>query len=194
MLQINLLPIRQLKKRAKAKKQFSLMIFLLLLVLGLIGAAGFIQAQKISALQGELAALKKEKDSYSPTLKKIEKLKKDRLELDRKTGIIKQLKTDSSLTVRILDEVANRVDNQRMWLSSLQQKNTSLTLKGIALDNQTIAQFMDNLKASPFVRDVSLVNSSLKIVSGKSLKSFSLNCAVASPTSETDETVKPKTN
>lgn len=181
MLKINLLPVRQLKKRAKARKQLFGMFLLLFLVLAILGITGALQAKKISNLGTEIASLQKQKDSFTPTLKKIEKLKKEREELVRRTDIINKLKTDSSLTVRIIDEVANRVDNQRMWLESLQQQTSSLRLSGVALDNQTIAQFMENLKESPFVQDVTLANSSLKIVSGRNLKSFELNCVVAQP-------------
>lgn len=187
MLKINLLPVRQLKKRAKAKKQLFGMFTLFIMVLALLAVTGVLQAQKISGLQSDIAVLQKEKDSYKPTLAKIAKLKKDREELIRKTEIIKKLRTDSSLTVRTLDEVANRIDNQRMWLDSLNQQGTSLRLSGVALDNQTIAQFMDNLKASPFVQDVTLTSSSLKVVSGRNLKSFDLNCVVAQPTKATPE-------
>jgi type IV pilus assembly protein PilN len=187
MLKINLLPVRQLKKRAKAKKQLFGMFLLFIMVLALLAVTGVLQAQKISGLQSDIAVLQKEKDSYKPTLAKIAKLKKDREELIRKTEIIKKLRTDSSLTVRTLDEVANRIDNQRMWLDSLNQQGTSLRLSGVALDNQTIAQFMDNLKASPFVQDVTLTSSSLKVVSGRNLKSFDLNCVVAQPTKATPE-------
>ena len=116
MLKINLLPVRQLKKRANAKKQLLGMLLLLLLVITVLGVTGALQAQKISSLGVDIKALQKVKDSYTPTLQKIAKLKKDREEFVRKTEIIKKLKSDSSLTVRTLDEVANRIDNQRMWL------------------------------------------------------------------------------
>lgn len=181
MLKINLLPIRQLKKRAKAQQQLFGMVLLFILVLAILAGAGIIQAQKINNLNVDISQLNKEKDSYAPTLKKIAELKKDREELTRKTEIINTLKTDSSLTVRVLDEVANKIDNQRMWLESLQQDNAVLKLSGIALDDQTVAQFMDNLKESPFVQDVALAGSSQKSVSGRNLKSFELNCTVSQP-------------
>jgi len=181
MLKINLLPIRQLKKRAQATRQLLGMVLLLLLVLAFLATIGLFQTQKINGLQANIAQLNKEKDSYAPTLKKIADLKKDREELTRKTDIINTLKTDSSLTVRVLDEVASKVDNQRMWLESLQQDRGALKLTGIALDDQTVAQFMDNLKESPFVKDVALSGSSQKSVSGKNLKSFELNCTVSQP-------------
>ena len=147
----------------------------------MLATVGFIQVQKISSLQAEMKQLTTEKNSYNKTLAEIDKLKKEKEELVRKTDIIKQLKTDSSLTVRVLDEVANRIDNQRMWLTSLYQQESSLRLSGIALDNQTVAQFMDTLKESAFVTNVILEDSSLKIISGKNLKSFELACSVAQP-------------
>jgi type IV pilus assembly protein PilN len=192
MLKINLLPVRQLKKRANAKNQLLGMLLLFILVITVIGVTGALQAQKISNLGADIKALQKEKDSYTPTLQKIAKLKKDREEYFRKTEIIKKLKSDSSLTVRTLDEVANRIDNQRMWLESLNQQRSSLRLSGVALDNQTIAQFMDHLKESPFVQNVTLASSSLKVVSGRNLKSFELNCAVAQPQKTEPETTDVK--
>ncbi len=111
----------------------------------------------------------------------IDELKEARAEHERRTAVIDKLKSDSSLTVRVIDEVANNVDKKRIWLQSLNQQGSSLRLTGIALDNQTVAQFMDKLKASPFVNNVSLTNSSLKVVSGRNLKAFSINCSVAHP-------------
>ena len=181
MLKINLLPVRQLKKRAKAKKQFVGMVILFVIVLASLAATAVLQSQKIDSLETNISALNKKKESYTPTLNKISQLKKDREELSRKTEIIHKLKADSSLTVRVLDEVATKVDKQRMWLEALQQQNASLSLSGVALDNQTVAQFMDNLKESPFVKDVTLTSSSLKVVSGRNLKSFELTCVVAQP-------------
>jgi type IV pilus assembly protein PilN len=68
-----------------------------------------------------------------------------------------------------------------LWLDSLNQQNNSLQLTGVSLDNESVAQFMDNLKLSPFIRDVGLTDSSQKILSGRDLKSFSLSCIVAQP-------------
>lgn len=181
MLKINLLPIRQLKKRARATKQIWGMIVLLLITLASLAGVGYLKINTITKYNNEIALLTKEKNSYTPTLKKIEKLKKEKEELIRKTDVIKKLKADSSLTVRVLDEVANRLDNQRMWLVSLRQQSTSLKLSGIALDNQTVAQFMDKLKESIFIHDVTLANSSLKVVSGRNLKNFEINCTVGHP-------------
>jgi len=192
MLKINLLPVRQLKKRAKAKKQLFGMCFLFIGSLALATLVGLWQAQKLNNLKADVTALQQEKNSYNSTLKKMTRLEKEKIELTRKTNIIKELKANSSLTVRVIDEVANRIDNKRMWLDSLNQNGSSLQLSGVALDNQTVAQFMNKLKKSPYVQSVSLKSSALKIVSGRDLKSFSLLCQVAHPVEQ--GTDKPEAN
>ncbi|PHR27561.1 MAG: pilus assembly protein PilN [Desulfotalea sp.] len=192
MLKINLLPVRQLKRKAKAKKQLTLTFLFFLLLIAMLSAVGFIQAQKVGSLQTEITQLTSEKNSYSKTLRDIATLKKDKVEVERKTKIINKLKSNSTLTVRVLDEVAKRIDNQRLWLTSLHQQQSSLRLSGIALDNQTIAQFMDGLKESPFITGVTLTNSSLKIISGKNLKNFDLKCSVAQPAPAEPENSEPQ--
>lgn len=184
MLRINLLPIRQLKKRAKARNQILSAIVALCCLLFLLGLLGIFQTGKISSLEKQITELTRLKDSYAPILANIEKIKKQKEELERKTAIINKLRVESSLTVRVLDEVANKVDNSRMWLDSLSQEGTTLNLTGVALDNETVAQFMDKLKESPFIVDVNLTSSSLKVVSDRNLKSFVMTCSIAQPSKE----------
>lgn len=178
MLRINLIPVRQLKKRAKARNQILGCCVALASLVVLCGFIGFVQSQRIAAVEKTIADLTKEKNSYAPQLAKIAENTKLKEELIRKNKIIDTLKSESSLTVRVLDEVANKVDNDRLWLDSLTEQSTSLKLTGIALDNESLAQFMDNLKQSPFIREVELADSMQKILAGRDLKSFTLNCVV----------------
>ena len=181
MLKINLLPIRQLKKRAKARNQIFAGVILFLSVLVMLALVGVLQAGRISTLNDDIAAKQKEKKSFDKVVKELAELEKKRLDLNNKIAIINKLKSDSSLTVRVLDEVSNVIDNNRMWLTALNQRGGNLKLTGYALDNQTVAQFMDELKKSPYVSSVNLNNSSLKEVAGTDLKEFGLSCTVVIP-------------
>ncbi|MEA3466958.1 MAG: PilN domain-containing protein [Thermodesulfobacteriota bacterium] len=185
MLRINLLPIRQLKKRAKARNQIISFITLFIFLLLILGAVGFLQTTRINNIESSITKLKKEKQKYAPILAEMKRLEKTKKDLENKISIIKKLKRDSSITVHILDEVANKVDSKRMWLKSLKQQGQKLSLSGVALDNRTVAQFMDALKESPYISAVNLSNASLAKVSGRDLKSFSLACSIVSPTATT---------
>ncbi len=181
MLRINLLPIRQLKKRAKARNQIVSFITLLVFLFLILGTVGFLQSIKIKSIETSIASLKKEKKRYDPIIAKMKKMASEKDALKTKIDIIKKLKRDSAITVHILDEIARKVDSKRMWLKSLKQDGSRLSLSGVALDNRTIAQFMDALTESAFISTVNLSNASLAKVSGRDLKSFELACTIISP-------------
>lgn len=190
MLRINLLPIRKLKKRKKAHNQLLSFFTLFSILLLILGAVGFLQNAKISSIQESIARLQKEKQTYAPILAEMKRLEQAKQDLENKINVIKTLKKNSAITVRILDEVAKTVDTKRMWLETLKQQGQSLSLKGTALDNRSIAQFMDALKESPYVSSVNLSDASLKTVSGRNLKSFSLGCTTITPDEKVTETAK----
>jgi type IV pilus assembly protein PilN len=192
MLKINLLPIRQLQQHARARNEIFGFVVILVLLLVILGAMAMLQANKATAIQTETTRLNQEKQTYDKILTEIKKLEADKKELENKIGIIKKLKKESSLTVHVLDEVARKLDSTRMWLTALDQQGSSLSLTGTALDNKTIAEFMDTLDASPFISNVNLSDSSLTKVAGQDLKAFSIQCTVGSPTEKTDDANQQK--
>lgn len=181
MVYINLLPIREIKRRARAKQQLALFGICFAAVLALLGMIGFYQASIASQLQTDITNLTAEKKRYTDILAQIAKLEADKKLIESKIAVINELKKSSALTVRILDEVANFTPTKRVWLTSLNQAGTSLQLQGMALDNQTLAGYMDQLKSSDYIDEVNLVSSSQQQVAGSNLKSFSLNCTISIP-------------
>lgn len=192
MLTINLLPIRQLQKQARARNEIFGFAACFVLLLLMLAAVGMLQANRAAAIQTETTRLIQEKQGYDKVLAEIKKLEADKKELENKITIINRLKQDSSLTVHVLDEVAKRLDSSRMWLTALDQQGRSLSLKGVALDNKTVAEFMNALEASPFISDINLSDSSLTKVAGQDLKAFALQCAVGTPSEKTDQADQQK--
>ena len=192
MLKINLLPIRQLRQHAKARNEVFGFVTIFVLLLVILGTTTMLQINKATAIQAETTRLNQEKQTYDTILAEIKKLEADKKELENKISIIKKLKQESSLTVHVLDEVSRKMDSTRMWLTTLDQQGTSLSLTGIALDNKTIAEFMDSLDASPYISAVNLSDSSLTKVAGQDLKAFSIQCTVGSPTEKTDDANQQK--
>ena len=162
----------------------------LLLALGFIG---FVQTGRIKNVQASIAELKREEQRLAPEIREVDRLEAQKKELQRKIDIIKQLRRESSLTVHVMDEVAKIIENDRMWLTSFSQQGGSLQLNGIALDNQTVAQFMEALKESKYIISVNLSSSTLNRVSNRAFKSFAISCSVGFPTEEpTDENSEQK--
>ena len=83
MLRINLLPIRQLKKRAKARNQiigFVMIFCALLLALGFIG---FVQTGRIKNVQASIAELKREEQRLAPEIREVDRLEAQKKEHDK---------------------------------------------------------------------------------------------------------------
>ncbi len=181
MIYINLLPIEEIKERARAYHQLLVFFLGFLCLLLILGGVGVFQATTASQLNADLSRLQNEKHQYTKILDQIKKFKQDRSLTEKKIAVIKELKKTSALTVHILDEVAKLTPTKRLWLKSLSQTGNSLQLTGMALDNRTIAQYMDNLKTSPYINEVSLKNSTLAKYAGRDLKSFAISCLISMP-------------
>lgn len=181
MIRINLLPIRQIKQRLRTRQEVIGLAVTFVVLLGIIALIGVGQSNKISTLQVESNRLNQEKAKYQAIINQIEKIKKAQAVIETKLGVISALKVSSQLPSRVLDEVAHLTSPDRMWLNSLDYANNILVLSGIALDNATIAEYMDKISASDFFTGVELKNSSLTKVGNQKLKEFSMTLNAVAP-------------
>lgn len=178
MIYINLLPVRQIKKRIQARKQVFGMGATLLGVLMVLGLVALVFGFKVDELNASISVLNKEKAKYQTTINQIEKLKKDQQLLETKLNTISSLKKGSKLTVRVMDELANLTPSSRLWLNSMSFNGTTLHIAAIALDNATIADYMETIITSPYFATAELSGTSTTAVQGRRLKSFTLTISV----------------
>ena len=71
-----------------------------------------------------------------------EELLKEEESLQAKLNIIEDLETRRSGPVKILDELSKLIPAKKAYMVNLTQSDDKLTLKGVAMDNETIALFM----------------------------------------------------
>ena len=181
MIRINLLPIKEIKRKLRLRNEVILFAASVLGVLVILGSITLGMIQKANALTAEIKRLEARRNSVDRIVKQIDKLQKDKKTLETKLQAIDKLKTESQLMVHVLDEVANRTPTASMWLTSLKVSGNSLQLSGVALDNATIAQYMKALEASDYFGAPELANASQTVVAGQKLKSFGLTMAITPP-------------
>ncbi|MCC6220343.1 MAG: PilN domain-containing protein [Deltaproteobacteria bacterium] len=125
---------------------------------------------KKSTLELDLIKLKK-------VTKRVEDLEKNKKLLQEKLVTIAKLKAKKHGPVHILDEMAKAIP-ERAWLLDLKEKAGTLEVSGIAIDNPTIASFMNRLEESKYFGSVDLVHSTQKFVNDIKLKEFLLRVQV----------------
>jgi type IV pilus assembly protein PilN len=176
MIRINLLPFRAARKRENIKRQLTFFGLSLLLTFVVIAYLFLQVGSTLGGLKKDKKTVEAELATYEKTIKEINRLEKQIKDLKQKLKVIRDLEAGKTGPVRLLDEVALAVPKDRLWLDSFNEKGGTLTLRGNARDNDTVAEFMVNLERSSLIQSVDLKRTSLKTLQGQSLSNFTLTC------------------
>ena len=146
MIRINLLPFRAARKKENIRKQVSVFFLCLLLVLIMLGWVHFFLGSKQTLLTTSVEDTKKELALYKQKNDEINEIRKKLQDLEMRQNVIQDLEKNRFEPVHMLDELSDKVVAERMWLTRLNINGSQMDIDGIALDNKTVADFIDNLE------------------------------------------------
>ena len=179
MIRINLLPYRAARSKENIRRQvsvFCLSIMLLLIVLWVFN--GFLSS-RVERFSDRLAGIEKEVDQYEEKARQVEEIKKKLSALKKKIEIVNQLKTYRKSPPQLLAEMTKMVVPDRMQLTLLESKGNTVSLQGLALDNETIAAFMTRLERSPLFGNITLKSAKQVRHFDIDMKDFQITCKKA---------------
>jgi type IV pilus assembly protein PilN len=180
MIEINLLPVREEKRKADVR-QYALMLGGT--VLGSVLLAMAVHAKLIadaSEASSSMVELQKQIDQFKPQLEQVERYRATKQSIESKLEVIDHLERSRSGPVHVLDELAVHSPD-RLWLTSLEAKNGKIVVKGMSLDNELVALFMTSLGASPYFETVELEETEAKDVDGLRLNAFAVSAMIETP-------------
>ena len=177
MIKVNLFPFRAARIKENIRRRVTIY---LLSVIFLILASSYFYLDlnnKVNTLREEQDVKQKELDSFKDTNRKIAALKRTIAAVEVKLKTIKRLEKGKTGPVKLLDDIAMSVPEDKLWLTTLKEQKGTLVLNGTAMDNETVADFMDRLQNTQSINSVQLVRTRQKKIPGfdLSLKGFSLN-------------------
>lgn len=181
MIQINLLPVREAKRKADVK-QYLLEFVLLLIVAG--AGIGFVHtdlSDEVETTQNRITQMQTDIDKFKPQLDQVAAFRAKKAELQKKIDVITGLDRARKGPVRIMDELATRTP-ERLWLETISAKGTTLQLTGQSLDNELVAVFLGSLGDSPYFTDVDLNSTELgNGPDGLKVVKFKIQATIAAP-------------
>ena len=151
-------------------------LIFLALVIGL-GAFYFFQRKAFDRETALLTTARTEKTKLQYVEAKLEEQRKARESLDRKITLIESLNAQRDFAPRLMDELSRRLP-EWVWLTEIVYDAKGIQIKGRALSNNLIADYISNLEASPQVMNVNLVASTQKTAKGDQYLEFSLRAMV----------------
>ena len=194
MIRINLLPFRAARKKENVRRQVSIVLLSLFLVILVMVYFNISLKNKIKDLDAKVENTKKQIALVEKQAKEVDRIKNEFDKLNKKIKVIKNLETTRKVSVHLLDSMTKMVvekasiseldesegkdikPEKRLWFTNFSAKGNNINIKGIALDNKTVADFMTRLEISGIYKDVNLRTLTQKLVNRLKLKSFEITC------------------
>ena len=145
MIHINLLPVRQEKKR-EVGRQFLVVVggalFVTLLGNWLwydgLASEEKKNAQRMAATQARIAELEK-------VIGEVDKINARKKDVQAKLAILADLRKQRTGPVRMLDALSTSIP-KKVWLTGLEEKNGAVKMTGRAVSHEDVAEFMRGLQ------------------------------------------------
>lgn len=177
MIRINLLPIKQREAEIARRREVTIGVAVLAVALLAIGAVHLLQSWQFSSLETELAQLRGELQTLSVKVKQLGDLQNKIKEAKGKNKIIDDLKKKKSGPTLVMENLASATP-ATLWLTDLKESGGSLALSGVAVDNKTVADFINGLEASKHFKSVELIETTDGSGATAGFKKFAIKTSV----------------
>lgn len=183
MIRINLLPVREARRRADVNQQLGMLGIVTVVALLIGGWAQWSIQSDIDAAKARVARTNAQIKRFQPQLEQVKAYKAKKATVQKKLDVIEELDNSRSGPVRVLDELSTR-SPERLWLTRLEASGNKLTLMGSSLDNEIVAQFLTKLSESEYFKKVELKGSELQTKGAVKVHAFKIQAQITSPERE----------
>ena len=177
MIRINLLQIRKEKKKVGIRKEYLVLIGLLVLLIVLLGIVQWNLNKELEETSTQIAKAKEEILYYKSMIIEVNRAKESQKILQDKLNVINALRREKSGPAKVLDELSMGKP-EKIHLESLKKEGSKLGIEGVALDDETVANFMTNLRKSKMFKNVDLIVTEQIEQNKLKLKKFILACEI----------------
>jgi type IV pilus assembly protein PilN len=177
MIRINLLPVRQTRKRETIQQQLLAFVGVIIAtIIGCIVWTAYNSSVKADR-ESQIGDKKKELAQLDKIIGEVNEFTSKKKELEEKLQIIDQLKKGKTGPVRALDDLATEIPN-RVWLTKLDEKGGTITFEGRAIDPEDVSAFMKSLEKSKYFSAVTLGFSKSGKEGTSTIYEFKITCRV----------------
>ena len=180
MLEINLLPVREARRKADLRQYFMQLVLVVIVVGGGVGLFQSRISDQIEKTQGRVTQMQSDIDQFAPQVAQVQAFKKRKSQLEKKIDVIDSLDKARSGPVRVMDELAQRTPD-RLWLTEISTAGNTIKLKGQSLDNELVALFLRSLGESEYFAGVDLGGATLGENKGLKLVRFDIDAKIVNP-------------
>ncbi len=183
---INLLPHREMRRKQQQQH-----FFVMLGVVVVMGAAIWFSVHTYldSALTNQQARNKYLEDEIvkiDKEIAEINKLKEQIAALLKRKQVVETLQSNRAEVVHLLDQLVRQLPDG-MYLKSIKQQGTKVSITGYTQSQARVSTLMRNLEGSQYLQKANLVEIKSVSTGGQRLNEFTMNIEVTRAAQPTDK-------
>ena len=186
MARINLLPWRAERRKQRQREFYGMLGAAAVAGVVALGLGIFWMDQRIENQNDRNAYLQAQIKEVDKKIEEIKELDKTKSKLLTRKQVIEQLQADRSQMVHLFDELVRTIPDG-VRLAQMKQSGDTLTLEGVAQSNASVATYMRNLEASPWMGHADLKKTEAKHNEKRMPYAFSLDVKLRKPSAEGEE-------
>lgn len=162
MIQINLLPVREWRRKEVVRQQISIyLLSMVLIIISIVGTFGYLETY-IGNKEKQKANLEKRKTELAYVEKALQESKDNQQLISTKFSTIEKLQISRGNLIDLLNRLVLNVPNDRIWFDDMDYRGSIITIKGNAMDNQSVALFMKKMEFTEIFKNIALVSTERK--------------------------------
>ena len=177
MIRINLLPYREVRRKQQQQQFFVLLGGVVAIGGGIwfivhsyLDEQNDVQVSRNKYLQEEIVKLDKQ-------IAEIQKLKEQTTSLLARKRVVETLQGNRPETVHLLDQLVRQLP-EGVYLKSVKQAGTRVTITGLTQSQARVSTLMRNLESSPQLESPGLIEIKAVQQAGQRINEFILNISV----------------
>src|SRR5438105_7203761 len=156
MVRINLLPHREQKRQARQRQFVSLAVGLAILGIAVVGLGHVVIASQSENPNSRNNLLKTEIAKLDEQIKEIDRLRDQTQALLARKQVVETLQANRTEAVHLLDQLVRQLPDG-VYLRTVRQNGTRVTLVGYAQSNARVSTLMRNIESSPWLAAPELI-------------------------------------
>lgn len=179
MIKINLLLARKQKKKVGVKIEFVILALSVIILMAIFVLLQWRLNGRRDDLLARITDTKNQVAHYKSLIPEVNHYKQLQKSHQTRLNELNRLRKEKGGAARVLDEISMGKP-EKVQLELLKKDGTKLAISGVALDDETVANFMTNLRKSRFFKSVDLIVTEQTAIGSMKVKKFSLSCEILS--------------
>jgi type IV pilus assembly protein PilN len=180
MVRINLLPHREQKRHARQRQFISMAIGLAVLGIAVVGLVHVVIAARIDNQGSRNKLLQEEIAKLDEQIKEIDKLREQTQALLARKQIVETLQANRTEAVHLLDQLVRQLPDG-LYLKSVKQVGSKVTLTGYAQSNARVSTLMRSIESSPWLATPELIEIKSVPLDKQKVNEFTLSLQMKRP-------------